>query len=324
MSMTRIALLGATVAALFAASPAVAQTAASYPTRNIKIIVGYAAGGGTDVVARMVAQRMQESFGHSVVVENRPGASGMLGPDVVAKATPDGYTLLFGAAGQMAVSPAVYPKIPYQTLKNFVPVSMMTSYPLIMIVNSKHPANNLKEFIAWAKENPDKTNYASASAAFTLTSELLKLKTGMPGQVIPFKSSNESVTSVVGDQVTYTIAEPPPIVAQVSSGRVRALAVAAPKRLPELPDVPTMTEAGVDMKVALWLGLFAPAGTPPEIVAKLEAECRRIAGSPDFKEKLRAMSTDALGTTSAEFATAIAAEIEQWKDVAKKANLKFE
>ena len=244
MSMTRIALLGATAAALFAASPAVAQTAANYPTRNIKIIVGYAAGGGTDIVARMVAQKMQESFGHSVVVENRPGANGMLGPDVVAKATPDGYTLLFGAAGQMAVSPAVYPKIPYQTLKNFVPVSMMTSYPLIMIVNSKHPAGNLKEFIAWAKANPDKTNYASASAAFTLTSELLKLKTGTPGQVIPFKSSNESVTSVVGDQVTYTIAEPPPIVAQVSSGRIRALAVAAPKRLPELPDVPTMTEAG--------------------------------------------------------------------------------
>ena len=267
---------------------------------------------------------MQESFGQSVVVENRPGGNSMLGPDIAAKSTPDGYTLLFAATGQMAVSPAVYPKIPYQTLKNFVPVSMMSSYPLIMIVNSKHPANNMKEFIAWSKANPDKTNYASTSAAFTLTSELFKLKTGTPGQVIPFKSGNESVMSVVSNQVTYAIAEPPPIVAQVSSGMAKALAVASSKRLPELPDVPTMTEAGVDMNVALWLGLFAPAGTPPEIVAKLEAECQRIARLPEFKEKLRAMSTDALGTTSAEFATAITAEIDLWKDVAKQAKLSFE
>jgi tripartite-type tricarboxylate transporter receptor subunit TctC len=323
MSMTRVALLGMAAACVVAASPAGAQST-SYPTRTIKIIIGYAAGGGTDVVGRLVAQKMQESFGQSVVVENRPGGNGMLGPDIVAKATPDGYTLLFAAAGQMAVSPAVYPKIPYQTLKNFVPVSMMSSYPLIMIVNSKHPANNLKEFIAWAKANPDKTNYASTSAAFTLTSELFKLKTGTPGQVIPFKSGNESVTSVVGDQVTYAIAEPPPIVAQVKAGMAKALAVAAPKRLEELPDVPTMKEAGVDVNVALWLGLFAPAGTPPEILAKLEAECQRIARLPDFKEKLRAMSTDALGTTSAEFATVIGQEIDLWKDVAKQAKLSFE
>jgi tripartite-type tricarboxylate transporter receptor subunit TctC len=316
-------LIGAVAVALHAASPAGAQTAA-YPTRTIKFIVGYAPGGGTDVVARMVAQMMQESFGHSVVVENRPGASGMLGPDIAAKATPDGYTLLFAASGQMAVSPAVYPKIPYQTLKSFIPVSMMTSYPLIMIVNKDHPATNLKEFIAWARANPDKTNYASTSAAFILTSELFKLKTGTPGQMIPFKSGNESVTSVIGNQVTYTIAEPPPIVAQVTSGRARALAVTAPKRLPELPDVPTMAESGIDMDVALWLGLFAPAGTPPEIVAKLEAECRRIAQLPDFKAKLRTMATDSLGTSSADFAKKIATEIDMWKGVAKQANAKFE
>jgi tripartite-type tricarboxylate transporter receptor subunit TctC len=323
MSIVRVALFGMTAAALIAANPAAAQTTA-YPTRTIKMIVGFAAGGGTDIVARLVAQKMQETFGQSVVVENRPGGNGMLGPDIAAKSTPDGYTLLFAAAGQMAVSPAVYPKIPYQTLKNFVPVSMMSSYPLIMIVNSKHPAGNMKEFVAWAKANPDKTNYASTSAAFTLTSELFKLKTGTPGQVIPFKSGNESVMSVVGDQVTYAIAEPPPIVAQVSSGRARALAVSAPARLPELPDVPTMKESGVEMNVALWLGLFAPAGTPLEIIAKLEAECRRIARLPEFKEKLRAMSTDALGTTSPEFAAAIAAEIDLWKDVAKQANMTFE
>ena len=186
---------------LFFVSPAFAETI--YPTRTIKFIVGDAPGGGTDIVARLVAQKTQESFGQSVIVENRPGGNGMLGPDIAAKSVPDGYTLLFAATGQMAVSPAVYPKIPDQPLKDFVPVSMMTSYPLIMIVNGKHPATTLKDFIAWAKANADKTNYASTSAAFTLTSELFKLKTGTPGQVIPFKSSNDLVMSVVSNQVTY-------------------------------------------------------------------------------------------------------------------------
>jgi tripartite-type tricarboxylate transporter receptor subunit TctC len=315
-------LIGAVAAALCTACPAAAQTA--YPTRAIKFIVGFAPGGGTDVVARMLAQKMQESFGQSVVVENRPGANGMLGPDVASKATPDGYTLLFAASGQMAVSPAVYPKIPYQPLQNFVPVSMLTSYPLIMIVNKNHPATDMKGFVAWAKANPDKTNYASTSAAFILTAGLFKLKTGTPGQMIPFKSGNDSVVSVISDQVTYTIAEPPPIVAQVASGNARALAVTAPKRLPELPDVPTMAESGIDVNVTLWLGLFAPAGTPPEIVAKLEAECQRIAQLPDFKAKLRTMATDSHGTSSAEFARTIGTEIELWKGVARQANVKFE
>jgi tripartite-type tricarboxylate transporter receptor subunit TctC len=314
-----------TVAALFTVSPAFAQNAATaYPTRAIKIIVGFAAGGGTDIVARLVAQKMQESFGQSVFVENRPGGNSMLGPDIAARSAPDGYTLLFAATGQMAVSPAVYPKIPYQPLKDFIPVSMVSRYPLIMVVNGQHPATTMKDFIAWAKANPDKTNYASTSAAFTLTSELFKLKTGTPGQAIPFKSGNDSVMSVVSNQVTYAIAEPPPIVPQIASGNVRALAVASPVRLPELESAPTMQESGVDMNVALWLGLFAPAGTPPEIVAKLEAECQRIAQLPDFKARLRSMSTDALGTTSAEFIKMIDAEIKLWTDVARQSVVKFE
>ena len=195
-------------AALLTVSPAFAQNAATtYPARAIKIIVGFAAGGGTDIVARLVAQKMQESFGQSVFVENRPGGNSMLGPDIAARSAPDGYTLLFAATGQMAVSPAVYPKIPYQPLRDFVPVSMVSSYPLIMVVNGRHPATTVKDFIAWAKANPDKTNYASTSAAFTLTSELFKLRTGTPGQAIPFKSGNDSVMSVVSNQVTYAIAD---------------------------------------------------------------------------------------------------------------------
>lgn len=294
-----------------------------YPSRTIKIVVGYGAGGGTDTVARLIAQKMQESFGQNVIVENRPGGNAMLGPDYVAKSKPDGYTLLFGGQGQMTVSPVIYSNMPY-SLKDFVPISMMSKYPLIMLVNPNHKAADLKSFIAWAKSNPEKTNYATTSPAFTLGTELFKLKTGTPGQMIPYKSGNEAVMSVLADQVTYTLVEPPAAVPQAVSGKVRALAVAAPTRLPELPDVPTMKEAGVDMSVSLWAGVFAPAGTPTAVVKKLEAECMRIAQLPDFKVRLRAMATESPGNTSEEFIKAIDAEIGLWRDVARQANLKFD
>jgi tripartite-type tricarboxylate transporter receptor subunit TctC len=326
MTKLKAAAAGLALALLAAQSPAAqAQPAPAYPTRTIRFIVGFAAGGGVDIVARLVAQKLQESLGQSVIVENKPGGNAMLGPDFVAKSTPDGYTLLYGSAGQMAVSPAIYSKMPYATLKDFIPVSMMASYPLIMVTSPKHPAKDMKEFIAWAKANPDKVNYASASAAFTLASELFKLKSGTPGQAIVFRSSNDSVVNAISEQVTYAISEPPPAVPQVLGGNARALAVASPKRLPELPNVPTMAEAGVEgVNVMLWSGLFAPAGTPPEIVKKLEAELIRIAQMPDIQAKLRALSTDAIGNTSAEFAKAIDAEIKLWSEVAKSANLKFE
>jgi tripartite-type tricarboxylate transporter receptor subunit TctC len=309
---------------LFAPLAAHAQTAAAFPTRTIKIIVGFAAGGGVDTTARLVAQKMQEDLGQAVIIDNRPGGNGMLGPEIASRSTPDGYTLLYAASGQMTVPAAIYPKMPYQTLADFVPISMMTSYPLIMITSTKHPATNMKEFIAWSKANPDQTNYASASPAFTLATELFKLKTGTPGQAIIFRSSNDSVTNVIGDHVTYAIAEPPPVVSQVTSGNARALAVAAPKRLLELPDVPTMQEVGVDVNIQLWSGLFAPTGTPPEIIKKLEAECIRIAQLPDFKERLRILSTNAIGSTSEDLHKSIDGEIRMWSDVAKRANLTFE
>jgi tripartite-type tricarboxylate transporter receptor subunit TctC len=318
------AVLAGLALTLLAPPAARAQTEPAYPTRTIKIIVGFAAGGGVDTAARLVAQKMQEGLGQPVIIENRPGGNSMLGPSVASKSLPDGYTLLYAASGQMTVPPAIYAKMPYTTLKDFVPISMMASYPLIMIISANHPAIDMKEFVAWSFANPDKTNYASASPAFTLASELFKLKTGTPGQTIIFRSSNDSVTSVIGEHVTYAIAEPPPVVPQVTSGNARALAVAAPKRIAELPDVPTMREIGVDMNVQLWSGLFAPAGTPPEITKRLETECIRIARLPDFKEKLRILSTDAIGSTSEEFHKSIEQEIRMWSDVAQRANLTFE
>lgn len=313
----------ATALALALLSP-LSAGAETYPTRTIKLVVGYGAGGGVDIVARLVAQKMQESLGQNVIVENRPGGNAMLGPDLVAKSTPDGYTLLYAAAGQISVSPAIYSKIPYQPLRDFVPISMIVSYPLLLITSGNHPAKNLPDFIAWTKANPEKTNYGAPSAGFQLSTELFKLKTGATGQVIVFRSTNESVTNVIGEQVTYTFAEPPPTLPHVQSGKARALAVTAPKRIADLPDVPTLHDIGVNVDVRLWSGLFAPAGTPPDIVKKLEAECMRIAQLPDIQEKLRALSSDAVGSSSADFTKEIDAEIKMWTDVAKQAKLSFE
>jgi tripartite-type tricarboxylate transporter receptor subunit TctC len=225
----------------------------------------------------------------------------------------------------MAIGPAVIEKVPYVTLRDFAPISMIASFPLIMIVGADHPAKSVKELVAWAKANPDKANYATSSPAFTLATELFKLKSGAPMIPIPYRSGNESVVSVMGGQSTLTIVDPPPTTPQVKAGKVRALAITAPKRLEDLPEVPTMDEEGYpDVHVRLWSGVFAPANTPPAVVGKLEGELKRIMQMPDVQEKFRAMATGTVGSNAAEFAKVIEAETRMWADVAKAANLKFE
>jgi len=242
----------------------------------------------------------------------------------VAAAPPDGYTILLGAAGTMAVTPAIAIKPPYLPTKDFVPVTMFAAFPLILVVSPNHPAHDVKELIAWSKANPDKVNYASSSPAFTLTTELFKLRTGTAGTAIPFKSSNESLISVMGQQTTLTIADPPPTTPMVKGGQLRALAVTADKRLDDLPDVPTMAEAGVtDMNVSLWSGFFVPAGTPKPIVQKLESTVARIMRESDVKEKFRTMATPIKVLGSADFARLIDAEVKTWSDIGQRANVKL-
>ena len=304
-----------------------AQTdpAATYPTRTIKIVVGFAAGGGNDIIARIVGQKLQEELGQTVIIENKPGANGSLSVLSVMSAPADGYTLLVGASGAMSIVPAVSAKPPYDTLKEFAPISMVASYPLILSVYSSHPAKNLKELVAWLKANPDKANYATSSVAFTLATELFKLRSGAPGTAIPYKSSNESLVSVIGQQALFTIADPPPTTPQVKGGQVRALAVTADERMEDLPDVPTMAEGGVNgVKVGLWSGLFARAGTPPGIVKKLEVTVRRILQMSDVKEKFRAIATPTIGSTADEFARSVATETKMWGEVGRTANIKLE
>ena len=302
-----------------------ASAQARYPNQTIKIVVGFAAGGGNDIIARIIGQKLQEDLGQTVIVENRPGAGGKIAAEAVMAAPPDGYTLLVGAAGAMSIIPAISVKPPYHGTKDFAPISMVAAFPLILVVQASHPAKNVRDLVAWMKANPDKSNYATSSPAFTLATELFKLKTGAPGTAIPYKSSGESLVSVIGEQSLLTIADPPPTTPLVKNGQVRALAVLATTRSDELPDVPTMTEAGVpDVNVSLWSGLFAPAHTPPEIVARLEGEVMKIMQMPDVKEKFKAMATPVVGGTAADFARVIDTETKTWADVGRAANVKLE
>jgi tripartite-type tricarboxylate transporter receptor subunit TctC len=320
----RASLIGACIGLLAIIAPASAQEDPSkYPARAIHIIVGFAAGGGNDIIARIFGQKLSESFGQPVIVENKPGGGAIVATEYVAKSVPDGYTLLMSASG-ISINPAVYAKLPYDAVKDFVAVSELGSFPLIMVVNASSPIKTVAELVAYAKANPDKMNYASSSASFQLVTELFKQKTGAPMQVIPYKSANESVLAVISGQVTTTIADAGPVVSQVKAGTVRALAVAAPKRMEDLPDVPTLKEAGADVDAVLWSGIFVPKATPPAIVSKLESELMRIAKLPDVIARLKPLGIEAIGNSSDEFTKILAADLARWSEVARASNIKIE
>jgi tripartite-type tricarboxylate transporter receptor subunit TctC len=295
-----------------------------YPTRPIHIIVGFTPGGGNDIIARIVGQKLSESLGQPVIIDNKPGGGAMVATEYVAKSAPDGYTLLVGASGAMTISPAVYTRLPYDPIRDFIPVSELGSFPLILIVNASSPIKSVAELVAYAKANPDKANYSSASAAFQLATELFKQKTGAPMQEIPYKGANDSVMAVISGQVTATIADAGPVSGQIKGGQVRALAVAAPKRMEDLPDVPTMREAGADVDAVLWNGIFVPKNTPPAIVRKLEGELMRIARLPNVIARLKPLGIESVGNSSEEFARIVASDIARWTEVAKAGNIKIE
>jgi tripartite-type tricarboxylate transporter receptor subunit TctC len=301
-----------------------AEDSAKYPSRAIHIIVGFTPGGGNDLIARIVGQKLSESLGQPVVIENKPGGGAILATEYVARAEPDGYTLLVGASGAMVINPAVYAKLQYDTLRDFIPVSELGSFPLILIVSAKSPFKSLADLVAYAKQNPDKANYASSSAAFQLATELFKQKTGAPMLMIPYKGANDSVVAVIAGDVTATIADAGPVSVQVHGGQVRALGVAAPRRIDDMPDVPTMKEAGADVEAVLWSGIFVPKNTAAPVVKKLEAEFIRIARLPDVVARLKLLNIESVGNSSEEFSRIIASDLARWADVARAGNMKIE
>jgi tripartite-type tricarboxylate transporter receptor subunit TctC len=310
-------------AAIAVASASAQEDSSKYPTRPIHIIVGFTAGGGNDIIARIFGQKLSERLGQPVIIENKPGGGAIVATEYVAKSAPDGYTLLVGASG-MAINPAVYAKLPYDSVRDFVAVSELASFPLILIVNPSSPIKSVAELVAYAKANPDKTNYSSSSASFQLVTELFKQRTGAPMQVIPYKGANDSVMAVIAGQVTATIADAGPALTQVLGGQARALAVAAPKRMEELPDVPTLKETGADVDAVLWSGLFAPKDTPPGIVKKLESEIMRIARLADVTARLKPLGILPVGNSSEEFGRILASDIARWAEVARAGNIRIE
>jgi len=317
----KIARIVAVVSLCATAFGAWAQT---YPSKPIRIVVGFPPGGGNDIIARLLGAKMQETWGQSVVIDNRPGAASIIAAEHVAKSAPDGYTLLVNATGGMSVNPVLYAKLPYDSLKDFVPISMVGSFPLVLIVNPSVPANSVPELVAYARANPGKLNYSSGSTAFQVATEMFKQMTGTDVRHIPYKGSAASITAVIAGDVQMTIVDTPPLVPQIKAGKVRALGVTSAKRSGAMPEVPTVAESVPGYEMVLWIGMFAPAGTPREIAAKLNAEVVRIVKLPDIRQKLDGMGVNPLGNTPEQVSEWIRREIAKYGPVVKAGNIKVE
>jgi len=312
----------ALVALCAAAAGACAQ---AYPSKPIRMVVGFPPGGGNDIIARMIGAKMQETWGQPVLIDNKPGANSIIAAEYVAKSAPDGYTLLVNATGGMSVNPVLYAKLPYDSLKDFVPISMVGVFPLVLVVHPSLPAGSVTELVAYARANPGKLDYSAGSTAFQVATEMLKQMTGTDIRHIPYKGSAAAIAAVIAGDVQMTIVDTPPLAAQIKAGKVKALGVTAAKRAAAMPELPTVAESGVPgYEMVLWIGVFAPAGTPREIVSKLNAEIVRIVRLPDIRAELAGMGVDPVGNTSEQMAEWIRREIARFGPVVKAANIQAE
>jgi tripartite-type tricarboxylate transporter receptor subunit TctC len=312
----------ALVALCAAAAGACAQ---AYPSKPIRMVVGFPPGGGNDIIARMIGSKMQEAWGEPVLIDNKPGANSIIAAEYVAKSAPDGYTLLVNATGGMSVNPVLYAKLPYDSLKDFVPISMVGVFPLVLVVHPSLPAGSVTELVAYARANPGKLDYSAGSTAFQVATEMLKQMTGTDIRHIPYKGSAAAIAAVIAGDVQMTIVDTPPLVAQIKAGKVKALGVTSAKRAASMPELPTIAESEVPgYEMVLWIGVFAPAGTPREIVSKLNAEIVRIVRLPDIRAELAGMGVDPVGNTSEQMAEWIRREIARFGPVVKAANIQAE
>ena len=304
--------------ALLGLMPFVAP-AQDYPRKPIRMIIPYPPGGPTDILGRIVAQNLTEKLGQQVVVENKPGASGMIGADLVAKAPPDGYTLLANASIHV-INPSLYKNPTYDAIKDFTPVSLIADVPLVLVVAPGVPVKSVKDLIALGKSSSGKLNFASSgnAAAPHLAGEAFKIATGVDMQHVPYKGSGPALTDLMGGQVQLMFDSLPSSISHVKSGKLRAIAVTTAKRASALPNVPTIAESGVPgFDISTWYGIWAPAGTPKEIVNRLSGEIAKIVKIPDVRERLAGLGAEPVGNSPDEFAAYCRSELAKWAKIVK-------
>jgi tripartite-type tricarboxylate transporter receptor subunit TctC len=310
---------------LLVLTSAVAQAADTYPSRPIKLVVGYTPGGGNDLIARIVAARMQDKLGQPVLVDNKPGAQGIVAAELVAKAPSDGYTLMMAPSGPMTINPAVYAKLNYSPERDFAPISLLAEFPLLLAIGAEQPPKTVRELIEYGRAHPNLANYASSATPFQLASELFNQRTGSKFQHIPYRGSGDAVQAVAAGQVLMTIADSGPMSGPLKAGKLRALAITAAKRSADFPEVPTFEEAGVaDMQISLWTGIVAPINTPPEIINLLQQTIRQVLALAEVREAMANIAVEPRSTTPEEYRELIVRDTARWKAVAAAANIKLE
>jgi tripartite-type tricarboxylate transporter receptor subunit TctC len=304
-----------------------AQTVANYPSKPIRLIVPFTPGGSTDILARAIGQELTKVWGQSVVIENVPGAGGSIGADKVAKSSADGYTLLMGHIGTLAVNPSLYPKLAYDPIKDFSPVAWVARVPNVLVVHPSVPAKNVKELVALVKSKPGQLNYSTGGngSAAHLATEYFKMRTETSILHIPYKGAAPAVTDLIGGQVQVLFTGAPALMGHIKNGQVRALAVSSPQRMDALPDVPTVAESGYkDFSADQWYGVVAPAGTPRDIVAKLNVQINQALNSTELKTRLNSEGAVATPATPEVFGKLIQTEIARWKPVMSSGRVKVD
>ena len=315
------------LAALAMAAVATLAQGQAYPAKPVRIVVPFPAGGTTDILAREVAARLSQTLGQPVVVDNRPGAGGNIGAELVAKSPADGYTFLMGTVGTHAINASLYSKLPYDHVRDFAPVILVAGVPNVLEVNPSVPVNSVQELIAYAKANPGKLNFASSGSGTSihLAGELFKVMTGVQMAHVPYKGSAPALADLAGGQVQLMFDNLPSSLQLIKGGKLRALAVTSAQRSSALPDLPTVAEAGLPgFEATSWFGLLAPAGTPPEVVARINGEVAKWLASPEAKDKLAAQGAIAAGGSADDFTRHIAAETAKWQKVVKESGAKVE